>query len=131
VAFVIMDSPLGVVGRVIGLVLALAGGLAAIRLASAGPTWRAMGQLTTGSIGTVVGFGYSAQRLAEGNLWLALPTIGAIGSVAVLVVGAYHAIRITSGWWRLLALPIAFVVFQFVLMPATFGTTGIHGCGAR
>jgi uncharacterized protein len=127
-AFVILDSPLGVVGRVIGLGLALAGGLAAIRLASAGLAWRALGQLTTGSIGTVVGFGYGAQRLVEGNLWLALPTIGAaIASVAVLVVGAYHAIRMTPGWWRLLALPIAFVVFQFVLMPATFGTTGIHG----
>ena len=126
-AFVVLDSPLGT-GRVIGIALALVGGLAAFSLGSARAAWRAFVQLFAGSVGIVVGFGYGAQRLAEGNLWLALLTLAAaVVSMAVLVVGAYRAIRLTPGWWRLLALPAAFVLSQFVLMPATFGTTGVHG----
>lgn len=48
-AVVVLDSPLGISGRVVGIAIALAGGLTAARLASAGPASRALGLVITGS----------------------------------------------------------------------------------
>jgi dienelactone hydrolase len=123
-----MDSPLGAIGRVTGLGVAIVGSLMVMLVGSAGPAWRSVAAAAVGSVGVVVGLGYGSQRLAEGNLWLGLPIIGAASvSLGVLVIGSYRAIRSTPGWWRLLAIPIAFVLLQFGLMPATFGTLGTHG----
>jgi dienelactone hydrolase len=127
-AGVVFDSPLGTVGRAVGLTIALAGALMAIRLESMGPRWRSLAELGTGTAGVSVGLGYGVPRLAEGSLGLGVLAVGAsLISLPVLAAGAIRALRLMRDWRRLLAVPAAFVWFQFVLLPVTTGTLGMHG----
>jgi pimeloyl-ACP methyl ester carboxylesterase len=72
-----------------------------------------------GLAGTVTGVGIGVMHLVKADLGLtAAAGLAALAAgLTLLAVGAARLWRATRGWWRLLALPVAFVVFQFVLVP--------------
>jgi dienelactone hydrolase len=49
----------------------------------------------------------------------------AIGLV-LTAVGGWLLIRATPGWWRLAAIPVGFLMLQFVLIPVAGATYGTH-----
>jgi hypothetical protein len=115
------DGPSGSPSRFAGRSSSSAG-------ASAGQAARSVGDLAAGLVGIVAALGYGMPRLVEGSMWSGMPAMAAaVASIGLLVLGTYHAIRATPGWWRVLAVPVAFALLQFLLMPAAFGTAGVHG----
>jgi uncharacterized protein len=88
----------------------------------AGRAGRGVAALLLGIAGTVVGAGVGSAHLAKAG-----PDVTAVLAVVVLVTGlilliwgAAALIRTTPGWWRLLAIPAALALLEFVLMPLTF-----------
>jgi uncharacterized protein len=89
---------------------------------------RGMVSLVGGSLGVVVGGGIALPWLAAAGLSLvALIMSGTlVAGVSLLAVGAWILIRVTPGRWRLLAIPVGFLLLQFVLMPLTMAVYGTH-----
>jgi uncharacterized protein len=88
----------------------------------AGRAGRGVAALLLGIAGTVVGAGIGSAHLAKAG-----PDTAAVLAVVVLVTGlilliwgAAALVRATPGWWRLLAIPAALALLEFVLMPLTF-----------
>jgi dienelactone hydrolase len=77
--------------------------------------------LALGLLGTVVGIGIGAVHLAKaGPVPTAVAGVGTLASgLVLLVLGGWQLTRLLPGWWRLAAVPAAFVLFQFVLVPVT------------
>ena len=75
-----------------------------------------------GIAGTVVGAGAGSAHLAKAGLDVAavLAVIVLVTGLVLLIWGAAALVRAIPGWWRLLAIPVALAVAQFVLMPLTF-----------
>jgi dienelactone hydrolase len=113
----------------VGLVLAIAVsvGLVALTLDPRALP-RAVACLTGGIVGTCVGGGLGPAWLATSGL----SVIGAIELVALLAgllllgVGTWTLLRAISGWWRLIAIPIGFLILQFVVVPAAGAVYGTH-----
>jgi uncharacterized protein len=78
--------------------------------------------LLLGIAGTVAGAGVGSAHLAKAGLDVAavLAAIVLVTGLVLLIWGAAALIRATPGWWRLLAIPAALVLLQFVLLPLTF-----------
>ena len=78
--------------------------------------------LLLGIAGTVTGAGVGSAHLAKAGLDAAavLAAIVLAAGLVLLIWGAVALIRAIPGWWRLLAIPVALAVAQFVLMPLTF-----------
>jgi dienelactone hydrolase len=126
-AFVVLDTDLSALGLATGFVvvgavsaLGVAGTLAPDRRR------RGAGLLVVGVPGVAAGIALSAQVFLAGpttGAVVGLPTLGvALGLVAA---GSLTLIRATPGWWRLSAIPVAFLIVQFALIPlggAVFGT---------
>ena len=87
----------------------------------AGRAGRGAVALLLGIAGTVVGAGVGSAHLAKAGLDVAamLAAVVLVTGLVLLIWGAVALIRATPGWWRLLAIPAALVLFQFVLMPLT------------
>jgi pimeloyl-ACP methyl ester carboxylesterase len=129
---VVIDSSLGSLGRFVGIALAA---LAAVVLAYLNRRrdrrrdrrWDVTAALVVGSLATPIAAAYGGARLAEGG-WLtgAIGLIAALAALGVLIYGATLAVRALPGWWRLMALPVALVLLQFVLLPVAAGTFGAH-----
>jgi pimeloyl-ACP methyl ester carboxylesterase len=130
VAFVglgaLSGSPSGRAARVIGIAAATV--VMLVVLARGRPASRAIIATIAGIAGTVVGLGIGVMHVVKGD-----PS--AIGRVALiaLVTGLFLLLwgggsltRMAHGWWRLLALPVAYLVFQFVLIPLTVSVYGTN-----
>lgn len=65
--------------------------------------------------GAGIGGGHVVKSVWSATTWLGLVVLAA--GVLLLAAGTAIAVRATRRWWRLAALPAAFVLFQFVLLP--------------
>jgi hypothetical protein len=84
-----------------------------------------VGQGTTalllGTAGTAAGAGIASAHLAKAGLDAAtvLAAIVLITGLFLLGWGAVALVRAIPGWWRLLAVPTALALLEFVLLPLT------------
>jgi dienelactone hydrolase len=84
-----------------------------------GPLRRAVCALIAGCAGTVAGAGVGGGHLAKSvvtlttGLGLVVLTAGGV----LLVAGCVGVVRALHRWWRLLALPAAYILLQFLLLP--------------
>jgi uncharacterized protein len=84
--------------------------------------------LAVGLVGLTTGAGIGVMHLVKSDL-----NVQALGGLVILAtglvllaVGAARLWRATPGWWRLLALPFAFVVVEFAVIPVTAATYGTN-----
>jgi dienelactone hydrolase len=84
--------------------------------------------LALGVLGTVAGVGIGVVHLAKAGLVLSSAAgLAALASgLMLLVLGGWQLTRLLPGWWRLAALPVAFLLFQFVLVPVTPAVAGTN-----
>src|SRR5690349_5766771 len=87
----------------------------------AGRAGRGAAALLLGIAGTVAGAGVGSAHLAKAGLDAAavLAAIVLTTGLVLLIWGAAALVRATPGWWRLLAIPAALALLQFVLLPLT------------
>ena len=113
-------SPVWQVIRVVVIVAVTAG--AVWFTGRAGRAGRGTTALLLGIAGTVTGAGVAGAHLAKAGLDAAavLAVIVLVTGLVLLIWGAVALIRAIPGWWRLLAIPVALAVAEFVLMPLTF-----------
>jgi alpha-beta hydrolase superfamily lysophospholipase len=84
-----------------------------------------VGQGTTalllGITGTVAGAGIASAHLAKAGLDAAavMAAVVLVTGLFLLGWGAAALVRAVPGWWRLLAVPTALALMQFVLLPLT------------
>ncbi len=118
--------------RLPALVMALVAivGLIALSLSltvSDGSGRRGSGMLLAGVVGAPTGLGMAIGGLFGGLTLSAVVGLAAMAAgLALTAAGTVTLIRRTRGWRRLLALPIAFVLAQFVLVPVAAATGGTH-----
>ena len=88
----------------------------------AGRAGQGTAALLLGIAGTVAGAGVGSAHLAKAGLDAAavLAAIVLVTGLVLLIWGAAALIRAIPGWWRLLAIPAALVLLQFVLVPLTY-----------
>jgi uncharacterized protein len=72
-----------------------------------------------GTAGAGIGFMHVVKSEADVTAIAGLVALGA--GLSLLVCGSALLLQTLHGWWKLLSLPIAFVVFQFVLLPISVG----------
>jgi len=77
--------------------------------------------LLLGIVGTAAGAGITTAHLAKAGLDTAaiLAAVVLVTGLFLLGWGAVALVRAIPGWWRLLAIPLAFALLQFVLLPLT------------
>ena len=77
--------------------------------------------LLLGIVGTAAGAGIATAHLAKAGLDAAavLAIIVLATGLFLLGWGAVALVRETPGWWRLLAVPVALALLEFVLLPLT------------
>jgi dienelactone hydrolase len=87
----------------------------------AGRAGRGAAALLLGIAGTTAGAGVASGHLAKAGLDAAavLAVIVLVTGLFLLIWGAVALVRAVPGWWRLLAIPVALAVLQFVLLPLT------------
>jgi dienelactone hydrolase len=124
-----VTSDVSAVARLVGAVLVggVTIGLAAL-ISSRSDARRGLAALLAGILGVSAGG-------AIGPVWLVttgadVVAITALACLAagllLLAVGAWLLIRATPGWWRLAAIPVAFLILQFVLLPVAGALYGVH-----
>lgn len=84
--------------------------------------------LALGLLGTAVGAGIGVVHLAKAGLVpSSVAGLAALASGLVLLgIGGWRLTRLLPGWWRLAALPVALLLFQFVLVPVTPAVAGTN-----
>ena len=94
----------------------------------AGRAGQGMAALLLGIAGTVAGAGVGSAHLAKTGLDTAavLAAIVLVTGLVLLIWGAAALVRAIPGWWRLLAIPAALALLQFVLMPLTFAVNATN-----
>ncbi len=87
----------------------------------AGRAGRGTAALLFGIAGTAAGAGVASAHVAKAGLDAAavLAAIAAVTGLFLLIWGAVALVRAIPGWWRLLAIPVALAVLQFLLLPLT------------
>jgi pimeloyl-ACP methyl ester carboxylesterase len=107
------------VARVLAVVVVTA--LAIWFTRRAGRVGHGITALLLGIAGTAAGAGVASAHLARAGLDAAtvLAAIVLVTGLALLGWGAIALVRVMSGWWRLLAVPVALALLQFVLLPLT------------
>jgi dienelactone hydrolase len=77
--------------------------------------------LVLGIAGTVVGVGVAGAHLAKAGLDPAavLAAVVLVTGLFLLIWGAVALVRAIPGWWRLLAIPAAWLLFELVVFPLT------------
>ena len=95
-----------------------------LRLQRSERTWAAGSvSLAAGIIGTVTGIGIGLMHLAKSGA--PVPTVFGlvllVAGLPLLVAGATILIRLLPGWWRLLGVPAAYLLVEFILFPITVG----------
>jgi dienelactone hydrolase len=123
VAFAVLagldGSPVWQVARVLVILSVTAGAVWFTR--RAGRVGRGTTALLLGIAGTVTGAGMTSAHLAKAGLDAAavLAAIVLVTGLVLLIWGAVALVRAIPGWWRLLAVPVALALLQFVLLPLT------------
>jgi dienelactone hydrolase len=112
-------SPVRQVARVLVILSVTAGAVWFTR--RAGRVGRGTTALLLGIAGTVTGAGMTSAHLAKAGLDAAavLAAIVLVTGLVLLIWGAVALVRAIPGWWRLLAVPVALALLQFVLLPLT------------
>jgi dienelactone hydrolase len=84
-----------------------------------GRTGRGSAALVVGIAGTVAGAGVASGHLAKAGLDAAAILAGIIllTGLFLLIWGAVALVRAIPGWWRLLAIPAAWILLELVLFP--------------
>ena len=123
VAFAVLagldGSPAWRVARVLAVLAVTA--LAVWFTRRAGRVGRGATALLLGIAGTVAGAGIASAHLAKAGLDAAavLAAIVLVTGLVLLGWGAVALVRAIPGWWRLLAVPAALALLEFVLLPLT------------
>lgn len=90
--------------------------------------WPGVRMALVGFVGIVVGAGVGAVHVLKGGD--AATTIGGLvvlaAGVVLMASGAAILVRRARGWWRLLAVPIAYVVLEFGMIPIAMGIAGTN-----
>lgn len=126
---VVWSSDLGVGARIVLLVLLalLAAGTVGLdrRLT---PTGGGALMLGWAAVGVTTGIAAGAAPVAMTGLSLGsvVGLLALAAGLGLLVVAAARLVRAVPGWWRLLALPAAYVLVEFVLFPVTIGVYATH-----
>lgn len=110
------------VWRVVRVLMALAlTGLALWYTSRAGRVGRGATALVVGTAGGVAGVGVASGHVAKAGADTAavLAAIVLATGLFLLIWGAVSLVRATPGWWRLLAIPAAWLLLEFVLFPLT------------
>lgn len=115
---------------VLRVAIALAVGAGVIVALRAGPRtggWVALliGAVVLPAAGVVAADHLAARAVLRGGA----AALCALGAVVLLVGGSRRLLRATPGWWRLLALPVAFLLLQLVMWPtavAVLATNRAH-----
>ena len=112
-------SPAWRTARVLAVVAVTA--LAAWRIRRPGRAGQGAAALLLGITGTAAGAGIATAHLAKAGLDAAavLAVIVLATGLFLLGWGAVALVRVVPGWWRLLAVPAALVLLEFVLLPLT------------
>jgi dienelactone hydrolase len=122
-AFAVLLGAAGSPGwRATRVLLALAvGALAIVVERRTRPAVRATAALLLGILGLTTGAGIGVMHVAKADVTVvAVAALGALVAGLTLVgIGAHRLWRATHGWRRLLALPLAFVLVEFVIIPVT------------
>jgi hypothetical protein len=81
----------------------------------------------------VAGTGVGSAHLVKASLGVAavLAAIVLVTGLVLLISGIVALIRAIPGWWRLLAIPAALALLQFVLLPLTFAVHATNRHGTR
>jgi dienelactone hydrolase len=84
--------------------------------------------LLLGIAGTAAGAGVASAHLAKAGLDAAavLAAIVLVTGLVLLIWGAIALTRAIPGWWRLLAIPTALVLLEFVLLPLTMAVNATN-----
>jgi len=121
VALAVMVSASGSAsGRVVRVVVVIAVTVGALSAERAGrPRIRAAVALLLGVAGTTIGLAIGVSFLARSGLSLRglAATVVLVTGLALLGAGTVGLVRAAAGWRRWLAVPVGFVVLQFVMMP--------------
>lgn len=108
-------SPLWAAVRAV-IALAVAGEV--VLAQRSGPRTAGWSALLVGAVALPAAGVMAADHLASGVVVRGAAALTAALAAAVLVVaGAVTLLRVTRRWWRLLALPVAFVLLQLVMVP--------------
>ncbi len=123
-----MQSDLGRVGRTVGAVLAVAlATVAGLLVTRSRRTARGAGALLAGIVGVAFGpVGVMSLVKAGISLTSVVGTAAAVAGLTLLVIGAVMLVRSLPRWWKLLALPVTYVLLQFVLLPVTMAAYATH-----
>jgi dienelactone hydrolase len=130
VAFAVLvgldGSPVWRVARVLAVVAVTA--LAIWFTRRAGRVGRGTTALLLGMAGTAAGAGIASAHLAKAGLDAAavLAAIVLVAGVFLLGWGTVALVRAIPGWWRLLAVPVALALAQFVLLPLTMAVNATN-----
>ena len=119
-------SPLWQVARV--LVTLILTALAVWYTRWAGRTGRGATALVLGIAGTAAGAGVGGAHLAKAGLDVAaiLAAVVPVTGGFLLIWGGVALVRAVPGWWRLLAIPAAWVLLEFVLFPLTWAVAATN-----
>ena len=123
VAFAVLagldGSPAWRAARVLALIAVTA--LAVWFTRRAGRAGRGATALLLGIAGTAAGAGVASAHLAKAGLdaTAVLAVIVLVTGLVLLGWGAAALVRAIPGWWRLLAVPLALALLEFVLLPLT------------
>ncbi len=123
IAFIVLvgahGSPLWQTLRVAVVVGVTAGAFIASR--RLGPVSRGIVAVVVGIFGTTTGIGIGLIHATKGDFGVAAVSglVALCTGLFLLVAGTATLLRVTPKWWRLLALPIAFLLVEFSLIPFT------------
>jgi pimeloyl-ACP methyl ester carboxylesterase len=122
-------SDVSPVGRLTGVMLAV-GGTMGLAAASRSTRWWVRGgaELIGGSVALTVGLALAPTWYATTGLSyvVVLGLLSLVAGAALLVVGGATLLRPLPRWWRLLAIPVTFVMVQFMLLPLTMAVYATH-----
>ena len=116
----IVDHGGSAVWRTVRLLIVVVIAFLALALESRRGRWvRGTSLCVAGFLGLTTGIGIGLVHLAKGDADVTSITAVVVlgGGLVVLLAGVRALWRATPGWWRLLSLPVAFLLFEFVLIP--------------
>jgi uncharacterized protein len=119
-------SPPWQVARVLVALIVAAAAVWYVR--RAGRTGQGAAALVAGIAGTAAGGGVAGGHLAKAGLDVpaVLAAVVLVTGAFLLIWGAVALVRAIPGWWRLLAIPAAWVLLELVLFPLTMAVAATN-----
>ena len=115
----VTGSPGWRAGRVALTLVVCAGAVGLERRAACGV--RGVSALGLGLAGLMTGAGIGVMHVVKSAVTVtAIAALGALAAGLLLAcIGAGRLWQVTPGWWRLVSLPVAFLLLEFVVIPVT------------